>query len=167
MQQDRQRESMAELNKELEGRMLAYRPLDRARREIRLVELRVELQAASNGKQVPLLRLHQAFLDAKDLPEYTALSYTWGTIPNSIVLIEDEERPAREVLVSANLADALCHFVELLHAKRGNLKRFPNNPSVKWLYWIDQLCINQNDNNEKSYQVKMMVSPLYQKWSMY
>lgn len=165
MQQDRQRESMADLNKELEGRLLTYRPLDQARREIRLVELRVELQAASNGKQVPLLRLHQAFLDAKNLPEYTALSYTWGTIHDSVVLIEDKKRPAREVLVSANLADALYHFVGLLHAKRGGLKRF-FNPSKKWLYWIDQLCINQNDNDEKSHQVEMMVSPLYHDWSM-
>ena len=164
MQQDRQRESMADLNKELEGRLLTYRPLDQARREIRLVELRLELQAASNGKSVPLLRMHQAFLGTKDLPRYTALSYTWGTVHDSIVLIEDEKRPAREVLVSVNLADALCHFVGLLHAKRGGLKRF-FNPSRKRLYWIDQLCINQNDNDEKSHQVKMMVSPLHYNWS--
>ena len=152
---------MAELNKELEGRLLTYRPLDQARREIRLVELRLELQAASNGKLVPLLRMHQAFLGTEDLPIYTALSYTWGTAPNSIVLVEDEKKPAREVLVSANLADALYHFVGLLHAKCGGLKRFFNP-----MYWIDQLCINQNDNDEKSHQVKMMVSPLYYTWSV-
>lgn len=156
---------MVKLSKKRKQGLLTYRPLDQARREIRLVELRLGLQAASNGKQVPLLRMHQAFLDAEDLPEYTALSYTWGTVHDSIVLIEDEERPAREVLVSANLADALHHFVGLLHAKRGGLKRFLN-PSVKWLYWIDQLCINQNNNDEKSHQVKMMVSPLYYNWSI-
>ena len=161
MQQDRQRESMADLNKELEGRLLTYRPLDQARREIRLVELRLELQAASNGKLVPLLRMHQAFLGTEDLPKYTALSYTWGTAPNSIVLVEDEKKPAREVLVSANLADALYHFVGLHRPRYEALE-----PSWELLYWIDQLCINQNDDDEKSHQVKMMVSPLYQKWSM-
>ena len=165
MQQDRQRESMADLNKELEGRLLTYRPLDRARREIRLVELRLELQAASNGKQVPLLRMHQAFLDAEDMSEYTALSYTWGTVHDSIVLIEDEKRPAREVLVSANLADALYHFVGLHRPRYEGLKGILE-PSWKLLYWIDQLCINQNDNDEKSHQVKMMVSPLYHDWTM-
>ncbi len=166
MQQDRQRESMAELNEDLEGRLLTYRPLDQARREIRLVELRVELQAASNGKQVPLLRLYQAFLGTEDLPEYTALSYTWGTAPNSIVLVEDEKKPAREVLVSANLADALYHFGGL-HRPRFEALDGIVEPSWELLYWIDQLCINQNDNDEKSHQVKMMVCSLYQNWSMY
>ncbi|KAI4255033.1 MAG: hypothetical protein L6R42_006946 [Xanthoria sp. 1 TBL-2021] len=146
---------MAEPSKKHERGLLAYRPLDQARREIRLVELRFKLPAASNGKQVPLLRMHQAFLNSKDPPKYIALSYTWDTSPKSIVLIEDEKRPAREVLVSANLADALYHLVWQFDPKHDGLKRF-FKPSVKWIFWVDQLCINQNDNDEKSHQVKMM-----------
>lgn len=166
MQQDSPPKSMAKLSKQRERGLLAYRPLDQAQREIRLVELRFKLPTASNGKQVPLLRMHQAFLNSKDLPKYIALSYTWGTGPKSIVLVEDEKRPAREVLVSANLADALYHLVWKLDPKHDGLKRF-FKPSEKWIFWVDQLCINQNDNDEKSHQVKMMVRPLYHNRSMY
>ncbi|KAL8991679.1 MAG: hypothetical protein Q9169_007753 [Polycauliona sp. 2 TL-2023] len=139
------------LSKSVDQAHLAYRPLHQARREIRLVQLGPNFQSASNGDRVPLLRMHHAFFhgETEQLPQYIALSYTWGTGPKNIVLIEDEGRPARELPVSRNLLDALCHFAGLVDEDLDALKR---------VFWVDQLCINQNDNDEKSDQVRMMTN---------
>lgn len=121
-----------------------YRPLDPERREIRLVELSSESTVGSTGERVPLLLMHHFLPNSGNRPQYRAISYTWGSRPQNIVLIQEEEGSAHEVLVSANLADFL-HFAIV------NL--------TSSLYWIDQLSINQEDDAEKSHQVKMMVSP--------
>ena len=148
-------ERMTELDKSVDQGQYVYKPLDQGRREIRLVELSSEFQAASNGERVPLLLMHHAFLDEEVPPQYYALSYTWGTGPKAVVLVADEEMLAREVLVSTNLRDSLCHFARLLHPKQGDM------------FWVDQLCIKQNDNEEKCHQVKMMVSLSHHKRIMY
>ncbi|KUJ15839.1 uncharacterized protein LY89DRAFT_539710, partial [Mollisia scopiformis] len=74
-------------------------------------------------------------LDEK--PSYNALSYTWGGLgePKFITL----EGIAWEI--TANLEQALLHL----------------RPSNKELsLWVDAICINQNDDREKAYQVEMM-----------
>ncbi|KAL8991089.1 MAG: hypothetical protein Q9169_007951, partial [Polycauliona sp. 2 TL-2023] len=149
MEQKSPSEGMAGTSQDVDEAQFTYRPLHKGRREIRLVQLSSELQTASSGDRVPLLRMHHASFDkeAQDLPEYIALSYTWGTGTKSIVLVEDEGRPALEVLVSKNLLDALCHFASLSNQDMDVLKR---------IFWIDQLCINQSDDDEKSEQVRMM-----------
>lgn len=118
-------ERITELSKSVSQGQYTYKPLDQGRREIRLVLLRSEFEEASNGERVPLLQMHHAFLDEAVLPQYSALSYTWGTGPKAIVLVADENMPAREVLVSTNLLDALCHFARIVH------------PTESVLYWID------------------------------
>ena len=90
---------------------------------------------------------------------YIALFYTWGTGPKGIVHVENENSLAQEVLVSMNLADALYHHVRVLDPTQDDSKRF-FKPGEKWIFWIDQLCINQDDHSEKSNQVKMMVCPI-------
>jgi hypothetical protein len=72
-----------------------------------------------------------------DCPLYTALSYTWG--PDSdlrIVRINNQD-----VTVRPNLEAALRHIQE------------DKRPVT---LWIDAVCINQNDEVEKSQQVQMM-----------
>ncbi|KAL8883267.1 MAG: hypothetical protein Q9192_007300 [Flavoplaca navasiana] len=139
--------SILEMEKSVEQDHFTYRPVDQNRREIRLVQLGRELRVASNGQSVPSLRMHHAFLDGENLPQYTALSYTWGTGINGVVFIEYEGMPAREVQVSTNLLDALCHFARLSDQSL---------ETVRPVFWIDQLCINQNDKDEKNHQVAMM-----------
>ncbi|KAL9038464.1 MAG: hypothetical protein Q9180_003120 [Flavoplaca navasiana] len=139
--------SIAELKKSTEQHHFTYKPLDQERREIRLVQLSRELRVARNGKSVPSLRMHHASFDGENLPQYTALSYTWGTGRKGVVLIEYEGLPAREVQVSTNLLDALCHFARLSDQALETVSR---------AFWIDQLCINQNDKDEKNHQVAMM-----------
>jgi len=72
-----------------------------------------------------------------DEPSYTALSYTWGKDkPSTAVVINGQL-----VLVRKNLAAALRH-----------LQRTDRSLNI----WIDAICINQNDDEEKSHQVHMM-----------
>lgn len=70
--------------------------------------------------------------------QFSALSYTWGGFanPGSIMLNETSGFP-----VSQNL---YCY-----------LQRFRSMKQKRWL-WIDQICINQHDKQEKSLQVPLM-----------
>jgi hypothetical protein len=72
----------------------------------------------------------------KDL-EYEALSYTWGDPKDRAPICVGGE----ETLVTKNLAAAL-------HALR--------DPTETRTLWIDAICINQEDLDEKSFQVPMM-----------
>jgi hypothetical protein len=73
-------------------------------------------------------------------PEYFALSYVWGdpavTMPMVLNGIRHE--------VTANLHEALTHV------------RKTNNRVEEWYYWVDALCINQADGDEKSKQIPRM-----------
>ncbi|PMD25409.1 HET-domain-containing protein [Hyaloscypha hepaticicola] len=69
--------------------------------------------------------------------EYEALSYTWGSPePPRYVCCE-----GRQVKVTKNLYDAICQFRSLTSER---------------MLWADAICINQNDNKEKSEQVRRM-----------
>jgi hypothetical protein len=73
---------------------------------------------------------------------YTALSYTWG-----------EEHPLQAILVndrSFNIRTSLYQFLEIWRAQDDS----------GGLLWVDQLCIDQEDLNERSQQVQLM-SPIY------
>lgn len=70
-------------------------------------------------------------------PPYEALSYTWGD-PLPRIEIQCNDQP---VAVGLELSHALMRL------------RLPNVPRV---VWVDALCINQDDNDEKSLQVPLM-----------
>ncbi|KAJ9144628.1 hypothetical protein NKR23_g5850 [Pleurostoma richardsiae] len=109
------------------------------------------------------LKMSVASLDAADLPEYTALSYTWGEpiqrsapltsirgcwqhirglwwhyclASHEAVLIDDHP-----FAVSRNLATVLHHL---------------RSRETASCYWIDAICINQMDDVEKAQQVALM-----------
>lgn len=68
---------------------------------------------------------------------YDALSYVWGPEDNqSSIYIEDYKMSVR-----ANLHAALLHLRD----------RF-----IERIIWIDAICINQEDNDEKGQQVQSM-----------
>ena len=78
---------------------------------------------------------------------YTALSYVWGPpIFNRII-----ECNGYEMRITSNLADALRHF------------RLEDTAII---LWIDQLCINQADLDEKGLQVQMMSRVYTRAWSV-
>ncbi|KXJ87678.1 heterokaryon incompatibility protein-domain-containing protein, partial [Microdochium bolleyi] len=63
--------------------------------------------------------------DLDQHPEYTALSYTWGT-----------GEPSKAILLNGTL--------------------FPVRDNLYQLWWIDAICINQDDISERSSQVALM-----------
>ena len=73
----------------------------------------------------------------EDAPRYCAISYTWGNpLPTRSITINGPP-----VLVGLN-----CHYA-LWQVRQQDLASF---------YWIDALCINQSDLDEKSPQVQIM-----------
>jgi hypothetical protein len=64
-----------------------------------------------------------------DVPEYLALSYTWGDLSNR----RDIYINGHKFSITSNLYQALQHL--------------RSNTAVRHL-WIDAICINQNDNEQ-------------------
>ncbi|RDW57321.1 hypothetical protein BP5796_12771 [Coleophoma crateriformis] len=69
---------------------------------------------------------------------YEALSYVWG-VPHDKLRIDVDNDP---FLVTVNLHVALSHL---------------RDPSLERILWVDAICINQNDNEERAQQVQLMV----------
>ncbi|EPE35624.1 hypothetical protein GLAREA_11324 [Glarea lozoyensis ATCC 20868] len=76
---------------------------------------------------------------------YQALSYEWGGVdtPFRIQVLNDEDEPLGAIPLTTNLDSALQ-----------NLRTAPTIKSK--IFWIDQISINQNDDEEKSHQVALM-----------
>lgn len=72
--------------------------------------------------------------------DYDCLSYTWGNIFDSKIIID-----GYTVTITRNLADALLHL------------RYETKPRI---LWIDALSINQRDPQERNVQVARM-GPIY------
>src|SRR5438034_6605365 len=96
-----------------------YEPLNSADNEIRLITLR----AGDTGHTIVCSLSHFPLHDA---PSYRALSYTWGNTADirSILL------NGQKVSVTANLEDALRAMQQVTEDS---------------YFWIDALCINQDD----------------------
>jgi hypothetical protein len=110
-----------------------YKPLDPSKHEIRLLRI-----LPSSGKATTIhCELETTTLDAQ--PRYQALSYEWnppGVVDSSAkVLVNGQQVP-----LTANLRHALARL------RRG--------PSC--MYWVDALCINQSDKQERGHQVQFM-----------
>ncbi|KAK5654271.1 hypothetical protein OQA88_7447 [Cercophora sp. LCS_1] len=73
----------------------------------------------------------------KGLHLYEAVSYVWGPPPNTHRMIADGAcLPIRQN----------CHAIPTR----------PRDPALPRFLWVDALCINQEDNNEKTDQVQLM-----------
>jgi hypothetical protein len=115
---------------------IKYRQLVRSKREIRLVELLPRIESGvSEGRLLPRCKmLHVSLLDA---PHYSALSYAWGD-PRVTQEIVVDETP---IPVTRNLYSAM-----------DNLRHDTDIQTI----WIDALCINQSNDEEKSWQIQLM-----------
>lgn len=112
-----------------ESRPYQYRPLQ-APGYIRILELHP-------GNPGDILSIELNDVDLSQKPQFEALSYEWrdkfGTIP---IQCSDQR-----ILVSPNCKAAMEHL------------RLPSKPRV---LWIDAICINQQDLQERNQQVTMM-----------
>jgi hypothetical protein len=109
----------------------------------------VPLYPPSSSSPIRLLKLSPAtavndhiecelFCSDLDGPQtFEALSYTWGSVDNPVT-ISLHSTPTQ---ITQNLAAALRHL------------RLPNEARI---LWVDALCINQADEDEKSLQVAQM-----------
>lgn len=114
-----------------------YQPLNTYRQEIRLIEvLSIEEPIVCQLSVVSLL----------EKPRYSALSYVWGDAANKETIVVK----GIIVQVTVNLKAALRNFGR--HWKVFNPNRDPSSMRI----WADALCINQNDTDEISSQVRLM-----------
>ncbi len=108
-----------------------YKPLDLTKDAIRLVRL---LQGST---MAPIqCELIDTFLHERGIP-YEALSYTW-----------DDPTPAKDIFLdgcTTRIGDNLFIALKCLRS-----------PEEDRILWIDAICINQEDNREKSHQVGQM-----------
>jgi hypothetical protein len=110
-----------------------YRPL--SENSIRVLQL---LPNRDGNAPIECNLIDYALLDARTGPHlYEAVSYVWGPPPNTHSLIAD----GASLSIRQN-----CHAV---------LARL-RDPALPRFLWVDAVCINQEDNDEKTDQVQLM-----------
>lgn len=110
--------------------MYQYSPLKESKGEIRLLEL-------FSGDFSEDIRCSISHATLASTLEYTALSYTWGDPKIRKAIVVDGQR----LEVTVNLFDALRHL--------------RSSQKTRTL-WVDAVCINQGDLEERSKQVLRM-----------
>ncbi|KAJ4394365.1 hypothetical protein N0V93_003582 [Gnomoniopsis smithogilvyi] len=122
---------MAEISPESPAISL-YDPIDSRNQEIRVIHL-----APGSFDDEIRMMLKPVHLTGTPSPEYEALSYVWGTVicPRA-AFINNEP-----FTITSNLDIALRHL------RQGSQER---------VLWVDALCINQRNDDEKSLQVQLM-----------
>lgn len=98
----------------------------------------LDLLPCEDGNDESLIQCELRIVALDDHPEFDALSYCWGT--NSI--------NKQQIKVSDTCKEISAH----LHAA---LRRLRVRDRKRQL-WIDQLCIDQNNTDEKTHQVRLM-----------
>ena len=135
-------------------------------------------KATDANEIVEQLKIHFFSSPLSTCPSYTALSYTWGdpspNIDPRTIMFTKVLRcypvlcQNRIVLASRNLRDALRRIRQYQTwraNKEGTFERY-DEPNQKILlertygapiyFWIDAICINQEDVHERSQQVTLM-----------
>lgn len=139
----------------------SYRPLDRSRKEIRLIfvvnqdeiqflaetinadpEVSSDLASVRSLEDTYPVCCTIQHVSLEDKPAYAALSYTWGDANRMRRLVVEEDGRSFELRVTENLDSALRHI------------------AINGEFWIDAVCINQDEELEKSWQVQQM-------WTIY
>jgi hypothetical protein len=139
-----------------------YQPLDFSRCEFRLLDL---YSSKEDLDPVRCTLPHFGFEDdvkslvkqspyAKAIKLLKALSYTWGDVnKKGSIVLEGHEFPVTE-----NLLAALRHLCNV------NREPIPTEKSVVSYWWIDAICINQDNILERNEQVSLMTR-IYKKAS--
>lgn len=107
-----------------------YDQLDRSKNQIRLLRL-------SPGCASDVLMCDLFTVSMEEPNEYEALSYVWGSAGNVLPIVLDGQRKD----VTENLESALRHL---------------RNAEKQRVLWVDALCINQDDLEERVSQVQLM-----------
>ncbi|KAF4625374.1 hypothetical protein G7Y89_g12789 [Cudoniella acicularis] len=81
-----------------------------------------------------------------DPPSYTALSYHWG-----------DPKHTKKMAINGVKVDITLNLYSALERIRTMISLGPKKRNNKYLLWVDALCINQDDNVEKSHQIRSMI----------
>ena len=129
--------TLAPMNLEKWQQPYTYSPLDSKADEIRLLTLLPDVFSA------PIrITLETHKLTEETQPVYEALSYVWGSTDDPITI--NVGRQGNDILaVTQNLGSALRHL------------RSADKPRI---FWVDAICVNQQDLDERSRQVEKMGS---------
>ncbi|KAF2027362.1 HET-domain-containing protein [Setomelanomma holmii] len=130
------------------------RPFDKtpdAQKKIRLLKIvPLDGQDASSPIQCYFLdSSHFANKISWDRMEYTALSYTWGPAASS--------GDVKDIIIYGEPVSVRCNLWDFLHAMRQSQNEGP--------FWIDALCIDQLQLEEKARQLELMPK-IYEKASV-
>ena len=147
----------------------ALPPLQNSKKQIRLFRYTSDFPSAvtkqAGDRSPPRFLLEEFDLDRS--PDYSALSYEWGS-EASIRVIPIEFRGSggiRTKHIRGNLQRFLAHllFARTYHDLPNCLDAPPRKSSKLWPYgvedqwfWADQICINQTNLDERNDQVTMM-----------
>ena len=128
-----------------------YSALDEEASEIRLMTL-----LPGRFKDDISITLETVTLTEEHVPQYEALSYVWGSKKRPVDIFVGAREPKRSetlsllsrsrgwtISVTRNLAKALPYL------------RKEDKPRV---FWIDAICVNQQDRAERGHQVKRMAA---------
>ncbi|KAI0012266.1 heterokaryon incompatibility protein-domain-containing protein [Xylariaceae sp. FL0662B] len=134
-----------------------YHSINSRNQDIRLLRILPE----SSPEEGIVVCLTRTTLSSKH-PEYCALSYCWGSLDNTkqvIVVFDDGDNGSDEY--NAHPQKAPCtperakfNITTNLHDALLSLHK----SDKQGLFWIDMLCINQGDLEERSQQVRFMTS---------
>lgn len=114
-----------------------YEPLE-PKRSIRLLRI-----SNSDRWDDPIaLSLTTYPLIEGSIPEYTALSYTWGSSDRNVEVFIDEAT----TMITESLSQALQHL----------RKTQQQRDDIDGFWWVDMLCINQQCIPERNHQVAIM-----------
>ena len=116
------------------GPTYKYSPLNAEKEEIRLLRLLPGVWESSIVCKTFTVSL-------SDQPEYAALSYVWGSKENQQIVTLDG-----------------CPFYVNLNLFTALRRLRAHNDAETGIIWIDAICINQDDSDEKAWQVELMGS---------
>ena len=128
-------------------------------------EIRYEYSSSLDSRSLRLLKIQPAEssdeavrcvledFDLAEAPAYFALSYTWGDAEgedgiNPVVSRDPSEHRTERVLVDGRTLFVTSNLHDAVKQLRMS--------SVTGYYWIDMICINQEDMEEKATQVASM-----------
>lgn len=127
-----------------------YRPLDRTRKEIRILYL--EPEPLDSPKDVIIYVFNASLDDPKVVRLYGCLSYCWGdtkvTKAVQVMYSEKSDSASNGLVTTQTRFQVTSNLEAALRVLRSKLKR----PVL----WADALCIDQSDLDERSSQVPLM-----------
>ncbi|CAG9945984.1 unnamed protein product [Clonostachys rosea f. rosea IK726] len=117
-------------------------------REVRLLRISSLARTHDNDESLPsstaaltgqplCLSFHVVSLDQTQIPNFVALSYAWGDVEKAV-----------DVQVSGHPVRLTRHLYDIL--------QYLSLDESSDFFWIDALCINQDDIDERSAQVLLM-----------